>query len=324
MKTSLLYPIALAAFISLFISNSSMQATVATLQELQVANANAVYQYSFEGANDSVYLPRRTDKIGGVVLANLATGFSVSYANSTLLADGSPATPPRTAFDSSSFAAFTRDGASTNGASLSNSTAGAFTLSLTGTIEYLIKPTIINDGGYAIGATVTAAGSGTNNPRFIFHYNGGAATNIAYSTLGTASGVALIGGSTGVSYSADNWYYVAQTWSISSVSNGTVTMNAWVANLTAGDTSLTQTINGVSHAFNAANLNSASFGLGTYAGGTTTRFDGGFDALTIYNTALDSSVLQAHLGVVPEPSTVALFVLGFGVVGWVRRKRRAR
>jgi hypothetical protein len=100
----------------------------------------------------------------------------------------------------------------------------------------------------------------------------------------------LIGGETSVAYGeSGDWYYVAQNWSIS---GGTVTMDAWVANLTTGGL-LTKTIDGASNAFvgdTATILN---------LGGSAKRFaECGLDALAIYNSPLNEATILSHFNTI--------------------------
>ena len=189
------------------------------------------------------------------------------------------------------------------------------TLTTTGSIEYLFKQETAGASSFVFG------GSGGTNSRWYF-LNFNSTDTVGSMTLGAlTTQPAVLGAGTSVPYVVGNWYYVAQTWSIS---GGTATMNAYVANLTGGNTTLTQTVSGATNAHNAGLSYIMAIGSNT---ANANFFTGGVDAVAIYNTALAGSTFQSHLDeiyAIPEPSTVALFVLGFGVVGWVRRKRRAR
>jgi hypothetical protein len=96
-----------------------------------------------------------------------------------------------------------------------------------------------------------------------------------------------------------DWYYVAQNWSIS---GGIVTLDAWVANLTAGGP-LTKTIDGASNTFVGDTTTILSLG-----GAANTFADFGMDALAIYALQLDESEIRNHWKtIVSGPVTFGLF-----------------
>ena len=167
-----------------------------------------------------------------------------------------------------------------------------------GTIEFLVKADLLNDQGFALSGL---SGSGSTSSRWYFFQNSTADTNLARMTYGNNTPHTLIGGATGVAYNANDWYYVAQTWSIT---GGTVTLNAWVANLSAETPVLTQTI---------------SSATATHQGGLTTLlrigsltdtanfFRGEVDAVAIYNTALATETIQSHFETLTIPTDLSSF-----------------
>lgn len=274
---------------------------------VQANSSGVVYQYTFEGAATINRLEQKISPNAPPLVTNKTTGWgSVEYSNN-------PNNASSSSFDSSSFAVFTKHGSSTK-SGIAVKADAAVSLSMTGTIEFMVRANTINDDAFGIAGSATTG----SNSRWYFLRNGGAGTDTAYTILGANSQKELIGGSTEVEYTAGDWYYVAQTWSIA---DGNITIDAYVANLTLGSTSLTQTIDGVTNAHDGGLADLLRIGSTT---DTTGYFNGGFDAVAIYNTALDASTLQDHLDtlLVPEPSTTALAAVAFGMLGLVARRKR--
>lgn len=283
----------------IFASLPSLRATVATLQQMQAANPNVAYQYSFEGTYSS----------GGGTWLDQKVGSGSPNLVQGPLAPGRVAEQKAPGYDSSTnYAEFSGLANSSAGDSLLSS--GSITYAAAGTIEYLVQ------FGTNTGARNLISGDGSGaNDRLRFLATG-AAGDKANMVLGANTGFDLIGGTTSVSFVTGDWYYVAQNWSIVGT---TVTIDAWVANLTAGG-SLTQTISGATNSFvgdttTILNLGGAS---GTYA-------NGNLDALAIYGSQLSQATILSHFESisVPEPSTC--FLMGLAMVSFIPSlKRRVR
>lgn len=293
-----------ASIISLIISINSSHATVATLQEMQAANPNVAYQYTFEGTYEA------TGGTGTWIDQKVGSGTpDLKQGGSAVNRIAEQKTP---GYDSSTnYAEFIAFGSGAQGeALLSDATISYATA---GTIEYLVQfgsgMTSANSGSRFL---ISGDGSGDNDRlRFlaVAPVTSGAAPDKAVMTLGTNTPHDLIGGTTSVGYVVGDWYYVAQTWSIL---DGVVTMDAWVANLTAGGP-LTQTINDASNAFVGNTTTILNLG-----GATNTYAIGNLDALAIYNTILDFETIQSHFYAIPEPASLAL--IGVALIPCLRRR----
>jgi len=275
-------------------SLSSLKATVATLQDMQAANPNVVYQYSFEGTYVS----------GGGTWLDQKVG-----AGAPNLVQG-PTAPTRLAeqktpgYDSSThYAEFSAFTSGAQGESLLSD--GTITYATSGTIEYLVQFGAMTGSRFLI----SGDGSGANDRLRFLATNG--TGDAALMTLGVNTPQTLIGGSTSVAFNIGDWYYVAQNWSIS---GGIVTMDAWVGNLTAGGP-LTQTISGASNAFDGDTTTILNLG-----GASNTYAIGNLDALAIYGSQLDQATLLSHYNAIPEPTSLLLMCVA--VIAFVPSLRR--
>lgn len=278
------------------VSLSPLRATVATLQDMQAANPNVVYQYTFEGTYVS----------GGGTWLDQKVGSGTPDLVQGPLAPGRVAEQKTPGYDSStSYAEFVALGNGNSGDSLLS--GGTITYATAGTIEYLVQ------FGTNTGARNLISGDGSGSDDRLRFLATGSAGNKANMVLGANTGFDLIGGTTSVNYVVGDWYYVVQTWSIL---ENQVTINAWVANLTAGG-SLTQTISGATNSFvgdttTVLNLGGAS---GSYA-------NGNLDALAIYGSQLSLSTITSHYNSisVPEPGTYLL--MGIAAAAFIPSLRR--
>ncbi|EIP99609.1 PEP-CTERM motif protein [Opitutaceae bacterium TAV1] len=310
-------PKIISIFVSTFALAATAKATVATLESVQAAQAGLTYQYTFEA---EINADRMKQSAGSGTTANLELKRSSTDYNLSWGTNPNTGAPAYTSFDESSYAVFTKRGSAANwGASLIANDTSRLTLSTSGTIVYLFRAATYDQAAFGIGGSA----NDQSDSRWYFLYNGSASdtSNTAYTTLGANVKHAILGGSTGVAYNTGDWYYVAQTWSIS---GGVVTTSAWAANLTKGDTTLTQTLDGGTNA-HGGGLN-YQLALGSSNGGTA-YFAGGFDAVAIYNTALTAADFQSQLSAVystiPEPSTT-VFGIGLGALalGFLLKRKR--
>ena len=267
-------------------------ATVVDLEALQVASAQ--HAYTFEGLESSGWFYDDRANATGIDLQQ--DGFE----DSSRTAD--PASPGHDA--STQFSAFSSWASGSKGDALKS--ASTITYANSGTIEYLVQFGAMDSSHFVINGD----GTGPNDrlrPITV-------ADGKAYMSMGVNTGHDLIGGSTSVAYSQDKWYYVAQNWSIS---GGTVTMDAWVANLT-DDGALTQTIDGASNGFDGNTTTTLWLGQ---VGNNSGFFTGGLDALAIYDAQLSESTITSHFNAIPEPGTLGL--VGAAFLGMLAFRRLA-
>ena len=121
-----------------------------------------------------------------------------------------------------------------------------------------------------------------------------------------AGGREVMGGSSGVDFVLNHWYYVALVSTFDDQGNGpgsddTFTLNAYVQDLTAGG-SLVQTLtNVVGDAADGGNAGSSAVNLGRNVASGSTEWFGEIDALAIYTNALDAATIQSHAIEAPVP-----------------------
>jgi hypothetical protein len=280
-------------------------ASVINLESLQATNANIQHQYTFEGTYDA-------GTSTGAWLDNKAV--ATPDLSQTLFEATRKADQQASAYDSSSkFANFDAFSSGAKGDGLTSG-ASSITFATSGTIEYLVQVGTMATNNYGR-FMVSGDGAGGSNDRFQFLVMYGTGVNEARMSLGANSQRVVFGGSTGVAYNEGDWYYVAQTWDFSSGSS--ITMNAWVANLSAGDKSLTKTVNNQVNSF--AGNGVAELELGNLGNAANYFADGGLDALAVYNVKLSESDLTGHLSVIPEPATLGL--LGAAALGLLGLRR---
>jgi hypothetical protein len=269
--------------------------TVADLEALQSANGNLAHQYTFEGTYDA-------GTSTGTWLDNKAA--ATPDLSQTLFEAARKADQQTSAYDSSSkFANFDAFSSGAKGDGLTSG-ASSITFATSGTIEYLVQVgTMTNNGAGRF--MVSGDGAGGSNDRFQFLVMYGTGVNEARMSLGANSQRVVFGGSTGVAYNEGDWYYVAQTWDFSSGSS--VTMNAWVANLTAGDKSLTKTVNNQVNSF--AGNGVAELELGNLSNQANYFADGGLDALAVYDAKLSESTIQNHFDKIQGRGTLGLYMI---------------
>jgi hypothetical protein len=278
-------------------------ASVIALQNAQAANANIVYQYTFDGSTTAERLDQKISPNTPDMVQFTTSGYS-------------PASSFVAGFDGSGIAVQTEAGTLSGGSRPTGAalkTNATITLTTSGTIEFIVKAEILNDSGFALSGI---SGSGTTSSRWYFFQNGTAATDVARMTYGNNTPYTLIGGTTGVAYNADDWYYVAQTWSIT---GGTVTLNAWVANLSDATPALTQTISGATATHQGGLTTLLRVGSLT---DTANFFRGEVDAVAIYDTALSASTIQSNFNAIPEPTVFGL--LGITISGMALALHRRR
>jgi hypothetical protein len=140
-----------------------------------------------------------------------------------------------------------------------------------------------------------------------------------------AGGREIMGGSSGVDFVQDNWYYVALVSAFDNKGNGNgpddeFILNAYVKDLTAGGP-LVQTLNNIiGDAADGGNGGSSAVNVGRNVASGNIDWFGEVDALAIYTDTLSGATIQSHVDVIPEPTSLALLALS---VLLLRLRRRA-
>ena len=141
-----------------------------------------------------------------------------------------------------------------------------------------------------------------------------------------AGGREVMGGSSGVDFVLNNWYYVALVSTFDDQGTGpgtddTFILNAYVKDLTAGGP-LVQTLSNVvgDSADGGSSGGSSAVNVGRNVASGSIEWFGEVDALAIYTDALSAATIQSHVDAVPEPSALALLALSAVLL---RLRRRA-
>jgi len=249
------------------------------LRDAVAADPSLIHHYTFEGATDA---ERRGDKKGSADLAEVAYGTAAAIT-----------------YDAAGFVVTTRSGGdwASEGSGRGFST-GAISLPATLTVEALIRPDQMSLSGTSSVGFIIAQRTST---RGYFLLQGSTDKD-------TDDLSALIGGSwSGTNtqtlvetLSAGHWYYVANSFQIS---GGNTTITTHVADLTAGETTLTSASKTVSGSYPLSNA--VGIGLlhnpGSIYGDWQSAFPGAIDEVALYNSVLDTTTLQNHLDLLLAP-----------------------
>jgi hypothetical protein len=286
-------------------------ATVIGYQTAVQSDSGLTHRWSFDGADDAA---RLADGKGSAGLTQYNYGTS---APSVGLGVGG--------FDSSSAAAETkRTGPDDTGAGAGFRSA-AITMGNTVTTEAIFKPTSTLEGPDHVGYIVANYDTDTRG-YFLVQRNadGTPSTNNLNNVIGNSFYDNM---QTVKSPLTENhWYFYAGSYAYDGSS--ITTINAWLADLTAGATSMTQVLNGVSVGGSFA-TGEVPLGIGIPGDTSSTdhAFPGLIDEVAVYGTALGGAAVQSHLDAilapVPEPSTVASLITGLAaLLAYAWRKRR--
>ena len=269
-------------------------ATVLDYQTAAQSNAGLTHLWSFDGEDDAA---RLADSEGSANLSEVSSGAeSVDLGVAGL--------------DATSTAADTKRTAAGAGAALRSSNIA---MTNTVSLEVLFKPTdhlVGYWGQYVIsnvGKTSTERGGflwrAPNNSWFPTP----PPENTLVTTIGTDGGV--IEGSKQLV--VDHWYFAALTATYDGSTN--TTLNAWIADLTDGETSLTQTVTGATFDGKYGGTDneppmplSIGAGWGNVASSTGANR---FDEVAVYNATLTGSDFQSHLDAIRVPEPVGLTLL---------------
>lgn len=262
--------------------------TVIELGQLAGQHGNAIHQWRFEGTTATV---QRQDSVGTAALSRVP---------------GSGATEPTFAagFDASTQAVqFYGDAAFRS---------SAFSHPNTGTVEYLYCPSVPGTGHI-----VSATGASGNRLYYGTGYSG--TDGAAFGTGNPYANAyeAFLTGSTTPDLAANHWYYVAVT---QKRSGAQIFVDAYVADLTEGQTLLSHTIQNVVKGAANANYGSAPLGLGVQGNQDNNYYTGRLDEVTYYNARLAQPLLQHHLDTLygTAANTYAATVFSDGPTGYWR------
>ncbi len=244
--------------------------TVIDLRNVVSANPNLVHHYTFEGTTDA---DRRQDSEGAW---NLTSGF---YGT-----DPGPVTYPA-GFDSTTFG-MQPSRTANGGRALYYD--GGFSVTRPMTVEALIYIDPSDDGTpkHAIVAGNQRDGRGffLSSREGALRLSIGSDSSIQAATRSIVPSDAFVKG---------NWYYVASTYV---VDGGNTLVNAYYANMTAGEKTLTHSLQDeiISGTYS---ITAEDVGIGMLAvqgNPLTQALDGILDEIAIYNTALGGATLQTH------------------------------
>ena len=282
------------------------------------ADGNLIHHYTFEGTTLS---ERLADKAaGGADLSVIAYGTGSATVDSPTGISFSGETLDDTTVSLTTY----REGVNiTGGAGLSTVSQIALPTSLT--VEAIIRPlSAPADKGFAVMTQAASAARGYYiAPQRVGAVDAGDAgdDDRIYTVIGDSYTEPDNVMSIVEPYTPGDWYYIANTYTIS---GGSTTVSCYAANLTQGDTLLTLVQDGV--VASGTYGSSAPLGIGLadlsniYAGTVYEHclaFNGQIDEVALYDAALSGMTLQSHydaLIAVPEPGTLVLLMLGvFGL-----------
>lgn len=274
----------------------SAYATVLDYHNYVQGLGDTILQYDFDGSTD-------TARLGSKVSSNNL----LKWNTPTLGVAG---------FDSTS-SAFSANYSTTSGLYTSN----AITLPASGaSVEGIYRKTgtDLTSTQYVIGAYSNNVGGNTARGYFSLVENGIWQACAGSNYAGRATGKTVVSG---------NWVYMATSMSYNDTSNKT-TIDLYMADLTAGDTTLTKYSAIVDGTFSF----SSQYGIGGTWNSTGSPQvlvqppTGDIDEVTFYSGAKDQTFFQANLGRivnVPEPGTLALASAALvGLLAYAWRKRK--
>lgn len=274
-----------------------LRAEIIDMRAAVVAHPNLATHYTFEGETT---IERQADKARNNARPLTAQAFGSGSVDGIEYLPG---------FDATSAAFQPHYINNWNGAGLGGSPyhfpASGFT------VEMLVRPGPTNALGMAFMGPVWP-----NRGYPLFQVDGHlqlAAGNAAWSLDGARRNVVA-------NYAPDHWYYVAVNMKHS---GGNTLANAYAANLTAGETTLTQTLENELIP-GTYSLNGTDFAVGRSLFNQEPFF-GMIDELAIYTAVLPQNTLQGHLSQlwIPEPASAVSTCMALCLLLlWRRQKNR--
>ena len=263
---------------------AAVQGMVIDLGQLAGQHGNAIHQWRFEGATPA---EQRQDSAG---TSNLSRVPASGGTEPTFAAGFDASTQAVQFYGNVAFK------------------SSSFTHPETGTVEYLYRPSTAATGHF-----VSAMGASGNRLYYGVRNDGTDGAGFGNASW-PAPYQAFLSGSTTPDLEAGHWYYVAVTQKRSGTQ---IIVNAYVADLTEGQTQLTHAIQNVVKAAANANYGSAPLGLGLQGNTDSNFYTGRLDEATYYNARLAQPLLQHHLDVLygTAAKTYATAVLSDGPTG---------
>jgi len=260
-------PVGMAAILA---GTITVPATVLDFRNEVTAHPNLIHHYTFEGADNT---ERREDKEGS---ADLGEVFNSASAG--------PITYGAAGFDATTTSVITV-GHPTASLARGFSTGSAITLPTTLTVEVLFRPDTTNlqtGRGYVVAARPSTPERGY----FVYQGSTDADANDISTLIGdpysSSQELTLV-----ETLTVGHWYYVANTYT---VSGGSTTITTHIADLTAGDTTLTTATKTVSGDYGSSGP--LYIGIANFLG---EGFPGAIDEVALYDDALDAATLEDHL-----------------------------
>jgi len=278
------------------LSPKAANAGLAEFEALQSANAGLVFQYGFEGADDSTRLA--DGSANGYTLQRTvgANGGDVNDIQFVAGFDGaSRAYQP--SFDTTSY----RIGAGLNSISTTIPIAAAVTIEAVLQLDSFVQPVDNTSGAYILSARPQP---GNGRAYFLRQMNDAGGVRLT-STLGdTFADVPSV-----LSYVPGDWYYLAMEASYDSGLNQT-TVSWYGANLSQLDSLSLIAFDDTT--FQGLWDGDAQIGIGNFLNGSQEFMQGRIDNIALTTGLLDTPDLESRLAAlyIPEPSTFALAMLG--------------
>jgi len=293
--------LSLLAVLGLALVAGQTPADVIDFRNTVTENSNLFHHYTFEGATDT---ERRQDKKGSADLGEVTNNGGTA-----------PITYDAAGFDASTKSVITV-GHPTSNLNRGFGTGSAITLPATLTVEALMRPDTTTASEAGRGYVVMTRAS--TDERGYYVYQGSTAGTGDTDDISTLIGDPYNSGQELTlveTLTAGHWYYVANTFT---VAGGSTTITSHIADLTAGDTTLTTATKTVTGDYGASAP--LFIGIANFLG---EGFPGAIDEVALYSSALDTTTLQGHLDqiLIPEPNTLVIALLGLLGLPWRRRRR---
>ena len=252
----------------------------AGLRDSAAAIPELLHQWTFEGNDQAT---RLADSQAGAPLVARAYG---TQGNTAGIAFGGGLDHTTTAFSPQRLG---RSPTSAGGAALVTATPVSLPESFT--VEALVRPDLLETGG-GVGYAVMAGGWANNQRGYFLAQQEGAAADGLATIIGDSFAGADNNRPLLAAFEPGHWYYVATTYTRSGAAT---TVNAYVANITSGETVATRAVTDGLASGSAPTT--AAFGIGGLYFNDTLQeaWSGSIDEVAVFGRALSSADIQARL-----------------------------